>query len=269
MAKLPYHRMVGTYERVPATSNSRSGIDTSRSKKTKVFRCIGEIIFEPAKKGLKQREAKIGMLVAIPSPRDIPEFKKAVDECLQPYDKVWFKYFHQASNPYNLIREYFLKRPRYSHIAILPDDLVINKQGVDKLIDNVVSDPQKYRVMMGTCLVDSTQWGRQFLAFTKNIPALNRSERTYEWYMVRNVVGKNLGILQAAHCGTPFAILSKDVMKLVSFDNDLKWNQNQMNNVGMAEDVVLSHDLDRLGIPIYVDTDVFFDHMKARKGVPM
>lgn len=252
------HVTVGSYQHL-VQSDKRNG-------KNLVFRCVGEIIFEPAKKTIKQKERKIGMLVAIPSPRDIPEFKKSVDECLQAYDKVWFKYFHQASNPYLLIKDFFLKRPRYTHLAIIPDDLVLNKQGVEKLIDNVVSDPQKYRVIMGTCIVDNTHFGEKHLAFTKNLPDLDRHKRKYYWYRRKQVKGK--GIMQVPHCGTPFAILSKDVVKLVSLDNDLRWN-NGLQSIGMSEDVVLSHDLERLGIPIYVDTDVFFEHLKGKKGIPM
>lgn len=74
------------------------------------------------------------------------------------------------------------------------------------------------------------------------------------------------GIQQVPHCGTPFAILARSVVEEVSFDNDKDWNNDR---VGFSEDVVLSHELFNLNIPLYVDTSVIFEHLKGKKGLPV
>lgn len=210
----------------------------------------GDVIFEPAN---TKRKSLLPMLVCMPSPRDIPDFIDSVDSSLQGYDKVWFKYFRQHQNPYSHIRKYFMTRRQYSHLALLPDDLIIHKKGVDRLVELT----KRYHVVMGTC---SVEYGSKEMAMTANLPALKRSERVYRWIKSNSPMLD--GVITVPYCGTPFAILSRDVVRKVSLATDLKWNSE--DNVGSAEDVVLANELARLGIPIHVDTSVYFIHYKNK-----
>lgn len=203
---------------------------------------------------------RIQMLIASPSPRNIPAFNEAVDDELEEYDVVLFKYFPQASEPYKRIKRYFLKRKRYTHLAILPDDLVVDREGVNKLVELVLSDPRRYTVVMGNCFVEYGLPSLQYI-FTSNLPALKREDRKYDWIPAETPqVGP---VVTAPYCGTPFAILSREVVEKVTFDTDLKWNKFH-GNVGFSEDVVLAHDLKKFDIPIYVHTGAFFDHLKGK-----
>jgi hypothetical protein len=204
-------------------------------------------------------KAKLKMLVCIPSPRDIEQFFDSVKSSLTAYDKVWIKYYQQKDRPYSVLRRSFLRhanRAGYTHLAILPDDLVIHREGVDKLVGNVVSNPNIYNVMMGSCNVEL---GSPFVAITKNLPSMIRSQRVYQWYTAEEVKGK--GIMKVKHCGTPFAIISRYAFDRISLDNDRRWNNNN-DSVGYSEDIVLSHDLAKRKIPIYVDCSVQFLHLK-------
>jgi hypothetical protein len=224
----------------------------------------GDILFEFANSPQPFADSKrFNPLVALPSPRDIPEVKSAVDECLGGLDKVWFKYWPQSTEPYRHIRDYFLKRTQYTHLIILPDDLVVNAIGVSRLLLTAYAEPDKYTVLMGNCPV---VYGSLQFAITHNLPALKRSERIYRWWSLMDVQTRP-GIHQVPHCGTPFAILARSVVEEVSFDNDKDWNDD--DRVGFSEDVVLSHELHNLDIPLYVDTSVIFEHLKGKPGIPL
>lgn len=233
-----------------------------RSFRTKIYR--GDILFEFGHEHpFEDAKDKLNPLVAIPSPRDIPEFRQAADECLSGFDRVWFKYWPQSTEPYKHIRDYFLKRTQYTHLIILPDDLVVNIIGVTRLLLSVYAEPTKYLVLMGNCQV---QWGSLLFALTHNLPSLKRQDRIYAWWTLNDVETVTTNIVQVPHCGTPFAILAREVVEKVSFDNDKKWNND---TVGFSEDVVLSHELHDLGIPLYVDTSVIFQHLKGKAGIPL
>src|SRR5688500_1321475 len=201
-------------------------------------------------------------LIAIPSPRDIPEFKDAVNKYLIKFDKIWFKYWNQSDEPYKYIKRYFLKswKKEYNHLIILPDDLVVNEIGVNKLVNKIQSNLDRYKVIMGSCRVeyDSNQY-----IFTKNLPDLVRSYRLYDWYTEKDIGTDFVGMMKVPYCGTPFAILDKDVVKQVSFSDDKKYNMSAAS--GYSEDVVLAHDLDKLNIPIWVHNGTRFTHLKGLK----
>ena len=224
--------------------------------------CVGGgVLFEPATITRHHNINSFNPLIALPSPRDIVSVKKAIDESLQEYDKAWFKYFTQSKKPYTLIRKYFLKHKKYTHLIILPDDLVIHRAGVEKLINAVEDEPEKYKVLMAICNVE---YGQPYVIFTKNHPSLKHSERKYDWYTWSELAEyfTPLGIIQVKYCGTPFAIISRDLIEngIVTLEDDAKWNNIPF---GSSEDVVLSHDLLRHNIPLYVDTSVCFEHLKG------
>lgn len=200
------------------------------------------------------------MLVGILSPRDIPQFMDSVKTSLTGYDKLWLRYYRQFENPYQTLKDEFLKLvddEEYQYLALLPDDLVINKAGVDKLAANVASNPKKYEIMMGNCNVEI---GSPYVAVTKNLPSLDRKKRVYNWYTKKLLLGK--GIVPVKHSGTPLCILNRELITsgIISLKNDKEWNPDTL--VGTSEDVVLSWDAYTHGIPIYVDTDVMFLHLK-------
>lgn len=89
---------------------------------------------------------KVIPLFCSPSPRDIPDVKRAMWTI--PYDKLWAKYYLELS-AYRLLQGYFLDHKQYNYMVIVPDDLIINKEGVDLLVKDL--EEYEYPVLSGVC----------------------------------------------------------------------------------------------------------------------
>ena len=87
-------------------------------------------------------------LIFIPSVRDLPEVKEAVDKL--PYDKLWVKYMKQGQ-AYVTGRNFFLSHPEYTHLVINPDDLIVTEEQIEQLL----SDTQIF-VISGWCVHGKT-----------------------------------------------------------------------------------------------------------------
>ena len=76
------------------------------------------------------------VLIAIPSPRDLPQFAEAVNKI--PADKLFCKYMHEQQ-AYDTIRENFLTsaNEQYTHLAILPDDLIVTPYHWQQLVEDL------------------------------------------------------------------------------------------------------------------------------------
>lgn len=100
-------------------------------------------------------------LLAIPSPRDLTEFKTAMDT-VTDIDKLWIKYC-PAPVTYPKIREEFLsdKNRKYTHLIICPDDLLMNRDKLQILIDDyenvLTKKEQNTTVLSGYCNVDTSE----------------------------------------------------------------------------------------------------------------
>jgi hypothetical protein len=208
----------------------------------------------------KPGKRRFNMLVAIPSPRDIPAFYQATRECLFDYDRFWVKHIPEEKEPYTIIKDYFLehyKQRGYTHLAILPDDVIIHRQGVKRLVRVIGKNPDKYKVLMGTF---NCEVGSAFVGACPNLPSLNRMTREHNFFWAKELEGK--GIMQVGWCGTPLAIIRADliVKGILSLQNDAKANNLYL---GCCQDVVLANELAAHKIPLYIDTDVRFFHLKG------
>jgi hypothetical protein len=65
-------------------------------------------------------------------------------------------------------------------------------------------------------------------------------------------------MLRVPWAGTPFAIFRRDVVELIEFRGDKRFNPQLAHS--RAYDVGIAHDLAACDIPIMVDTDVYFFH---------
>ena len=193
------------------------------------------------------------LLIFIPSPRDIPEFITAITKI--PHDKLAVKYVHYADEPYPQARQFFLDHKEYSHFAICPDDLIVNKKGVDQLWKDAKTGLD---FIAGMCNVDLKDMNR--LAMTYNLPSQYRAEREFAWYRKDDLKYKNHDIINVGWCGTPFAIMPRKVIEQFEFTGDIIWNPK--GDKTESFDIQIAHDLYDLGIDEMVDTRVFFKHMR-------
>jgi hypothetical protein len=83
-------------------------------------------------------------IIFIPSPRDRPEFLEATAKI--NCDKLWIKYYNQ-DDAYRIAREWFLTNKQYTHLVILPDDLIVTQNDFDVLCE----DANNFNVVSGWC----------------------------------------------------------------------------------------------------------------------
>ena len=83
-------------------------------------------------------------LIFIPSPRNVPLFREATAHI--EAEKLWVKY-HAEEDAYKVARDYFLDNKRFTHLVILPDDLIITPIDFKLLKD----DSYDYDVISGYC----------------------------------------------------------------------------------------------------------------------
>lgn len=203
---------------------------------------------QPQKKSLQ-----VNPLICIPSPRNIGVVKEAFDE-IKGYDKLWFKENYNELQVYEVMRNYFLEHKEYTHFVIMPDDLLVDVETIDRLISDLKK--RDYPVLSGVCnfncdkfetydidvIIDwNHQSGREYLMMNE-IP--NR-----EYY---GKSGQHKGIKRVAFSGFPLTFIRRDVLEKVPFAS-----------VGKGIDSEFSVALLRAKIEQYVDFDARNLHLKG------
>lgn len=169
------------------------------------------------------------VLIGIPSPRDIPEFIEAtvkIDD-----DKLWVKYYDEYT-AYKYIRQFFLKHKEYTHLCLLPDDLIVRVEQYEKLKEQV--HLCSYPVFSG--VFNSDYLNQDFLT---HYP----------------VDGNNIKQVEAEGFGCCF--ICREVVENIPFDARASF------------DIYFSKECKRLNIPLYVDTSVVLLHLARRNESPL
>ena len=184
-------------------------------------------------------------LLCIPSPRDIPEFFEATAFLLA--DKLWVKY-HTEAKAYSAIRKYFVKHTEYTHLVLLPDDLIVQPADFARLVKDVKT--HRLDVLSGMCNVEFS--ARHIFNICDSLPSLALSDRDYKWKCETDI---EHGIIRVGFSGEALMFLSRRVVEKLSFAGDER---------DSSYDLVMCHELAKLGVPIYVDTSVRMLHLKGR-----
>lgn len=201
------------------------------------------------------------LLICITKAHNITEFDNAVNECLSSYDKLWVCYYN-SYEARQIIKDYFLKYDEYTHLVILPDDMIVNQSAIDLLINNL-EDGQNYQVLVGCCNVDNKE-NRDKLNVSLQVIHPKRVDGTYYYNFITVFDTHLIGRPQPTRVyyqGDAFLILRRDVVDKLSFDTDYKLNEIEPWE-GCCNDVVMSWELSELGIPIYCNLKARFQHLK-------
>lgn len=204
------------------------------------------------------------VLIAIPSPRDLPQFAAAVDQI--PTDKLFCKYMHEQQ-AYETIRASFLENEQYTHLAILPDDLIVTPYHWSQLLFDL--HEYQFPVLCGVCNLDQSQEHKGMLNVCINHkPSISRdqSKRTYEWIIEgsdqhEKLMDKTPPIIKVMFAGFPFMFFERSVIEQFEFKDDRK-PYNPLKNIGCCIDVMTCADLYDLDIPIHCDLRVRMQHLK-------
>ena len=189
-------------------------------------------------------------LVFIPSPRDLPEFKEAADKI--KLDKLWVKYYEQEL-AYVLARNHFLNDETYSHLIILPDDLLCTQEQIEQLIYHDLS------VVSGWCNVDKVHDDTEIsLALPPNPPARGKHEefqfiKISEAEYLRDRNGGSGRLLPVSFSGFAPACIHRYVVEKIPF----------RASSGCCVDSCFSLDLASHLLQQFVDLNVRTTHLKV------
>lgn len=203
-------------------------------------------------------------LIFIPSPRDIPEFNEATSKL--NYDKYWVKYHRPEIYAYIEAQSFFLAHKEYSHLVILPDDLIVTKEDIDKLLKH--AQRNNIHIVSGFCNIDTTDLKDFANICIKPVHAL-RDKRQYTW-MHFNEFSKFAtqnkdprGLIKVQFSGFPLMVISRTVLEKVHFRNDSKCG---LEKNGCCLDVTFCFDAINEGFDIFVDPAIRLLHMKIADG---
>lgn len=207
---------------------------------------------------------RINPLLCCPSPRDIPEVYEELK--LTGHDRLYAKYYPEKI-AYRLLQKWFLDHEDYTHLVICPDDLIIKKEHLDRLIS--VLREYDYPVLSGVCNVDQGA-NKDFLNVTYNLPHPTRSVpekkqvgwRHYHW-VHKNTVFPNI-IHPFLFSGFAAMFLRRDVVQRYRFTDDARQNGTPSLITG-AIDVMFANVCAIEGIPQMVDTSVRMEHLKGKE----
>ena len=201
----------------------------------------------------------INPLICYLRPKDIPEVLTEMEKI--PCDKLYINYICYPY-PHRIARDYFLSHPEYTHLMIIPNDLVVTRKDYERMIDNISKYPM-LDVLCGVCNVDLDQ-EKDYWAICHNLPDLGGMN--YNWYKssLRDVLQGR--IIRVPFAGMPFMVMARHVIE--GLTNELSRpgydGTDLFGKEGYATDVYLCHNLWNFHIPIYCDTGIEMLHLRYK-----
>lgn len=220
----------------------------------------------PRVKRQQTNQPKINLLIINPSPRNIKIFQTKLDLLNKKYDVFREKYNFNEVDAYKQCRDFFLSHTEYTHLAILPDDLLIDVKHVDKLVSDL--EKYDYQILSGIC-----NFALSTVGFYNNITAIEYTNygavdelaRTGRYNYRKQIMSrarlneikesmkdKEDKIIRVAWSAFPFTIIRRDVVEKIEFTSNL-----------MGVDTAFFQSVLQLGIPAYADLDVQSLHIKG------
>jgi hypothetical protein len=213
-----------------------------------------------------KQQNKVNLLIINPSPRNIKPFEIKLEKLNQKYDIFREKNNHDEVNAYKICRDFFLEHTEYTHMAILPDDLLVDVKHVDKLVEDL--EQFDYDVLSGisnfACSTRS-MWNKMTCIDYKNYGAVDQLEKTGRFDFFRqtmtredyNKIKKDMEkkpnrIIRVALSNFPFTIVKRSVVEQIEFGINL-----------MGVDTVFFQSCIKKGIATYADLDVQMVHLKG------
>ena len=221
----------------------------------------------------QQQKQTIKPLIAIPSVRDLQEFKQAIKQ-IKNIDKLWIKYT-PAPTAYPLIRSEFLSNPNnYTHLIILPDDLIVEPDKLQYLLDDydtaLSTDEKNTTILTGYCNVDVKADNDKANICTEPV-LVHRGARTYNWIPIQHLRTQKNNIasdqnstdkdylIPVKFAGFPLYIIPRNIVEQIPFRDD---SNAEYQQTGVCYDVMYCHDSQEKGFKIYTDLRVDLHHLR-------
>jgi hypothetical protein len=187
-------------------------------------------------------------LIGIPSPRDIPDFADATSKL--PADKLWIKY-HGEREAYRVMRKMFLGAKKYTHLAILPDDLIATPHDYEILMKDI--EEFDYPLIAGTC---NLLYNDPRYITCKKLPLSYMNSAMFLIPPEELFTGEP--IKQVEFDGFAFTFIRRDIVKQIEFHSKL-YSSTAFDNA-FAEECKIR------GIPMRVDVRAKMLHLANRLG---
>jgi hypothetical protein len=165
------------------------------------------------------------------------------------YDRLYAKYYPEAV-AYKELQAYFLAHPEYTHMVVLPDDLIVRPEDFEQLKADV--EQYDYPALAGICHIHYHEKDTFICG-----PSLNGGPT----YFTRETLGQEVRkqgshIIRVEFEGFACTFIKRDV--LVKYPDSIKGMP-----VG-SFDWGFSHSCYWNKVPIHVDTSVYLVHLGQR-----
>lgn len=176
-------------------------------------------------------------LICVPSPRDIPDFKEAIDKIECP--KLFAKYYEEPK-AYEILRDMFLSTD-YTHMAIVPDDLIVSREDFGTLCFDLTEFD--FPVLAGTCRLD----------YKSDVWITGKKLDQHERFTTADLFS-GVPIKKVEFDGLACSLIRRDVVEQIEFTGQSRF------------DFEFAKKCMELDIPMHVDTRVVMTHLANRIG---
>jgi UDP-GlcNAc3NAcA epimerase len=210
-----------------------------------------------------KRRKSVHALLAITSPRDIPEIKEKFD-LITCVDKVWLKYM-SLEEALKRIEDYFLSHNEYTHLILNSDDGVPSNEQIEMLIADIKE--HNLPIIAGCCCIDKLT---NDLRLSLTIDPVSNAATTMSWdklnyrLLPSRFANKNT-IIKVWFQGIAACCIRRDIVervRLVYPEYDEKFANMPMRGWLRVGDLAFAYKCAQLGIPQYVDLRCYFEHYK-------
>lgn len=214
-------------------------------------------------------------LLCSPSPRNIPEVIRAHQKL--PFDRLYAKYFVEREAYWHL-RNFFLQHPEYTHLVLIPDDLVVEPHHVAQLYKDL--QEYDYAVLSGICNIDMAH--PDLYSITENLPHPVRplkkvdcpkdmphrrwfAWRWYSWFTDKTIQEEqkrqDRTIIRVQHSGFALQAIRRDIVERIEFMTDAVENGIKESETSSV-DVMFSNSCGAAGIAIFADPRIKMRHLR-------
>lgn len=192
---------------------------------------------------------------------DIMEFWNRLPSI--PADRLVIKYLTQTQS-YALIRDYFLTHKQYTHLVMLPDDLLAEYSHFVSLQGRVMETdhPVLSGICNAYCRTEAEIATKTDVCVDKPL-ARDRRERVIN---VDDRHSLKRGIIRVKYVGLSLIFIRRDVVERFPFEGDLKYQDirrvRPYLRYNMNSDAMFCNNCIDRDIPIMVDTRIFMFHLR-------
>lgn len=212
------------------------------------------------------KEQRVNLLIFNPSPRLIKVFESKVNQLNQKYDIYRVRFDWDEQHAYEQGRQFFLEHPEYTHMAILPDDLLIETHQVDQLVSDLENNP-KIDVLSGICnfsLVNKKFYNTLAVIPSESTPSYemfrNQAKYMYESLTTRHKYTEgSRGLRRVLFAAFSFTIAARHVIEKFGFRPVPPVGEIRD---GMGLDTLFYNNCLRRNITCWADYDVMLLHIK-------